>query len=525
MLMSHEMKPSAGFLSLPRELQLNILSFLSGRDILRCTSVSKALRQTYMSSSELQYIVELSGQWLLHIPITDNVSIPVSKRLQLLRDKAHAWFKVDPYSFETVSLPKNMYSDEKVVADRHIYLWDQEEDQAAIIPILPRPLQKTVKRNWSAGTLLSVPNSDNLDVFMDPAQNLIAIAYSVTDATLESNDETLYIDLGALDKDGIHPQAAGRTLFLSVLPASKDKCFVTESAKLKGFRRHIALRRSFAYPFEEMWQLDIWDWQHSATSNSVLSGTNFKPNSIDFCFLGNNRLLVVAGHLKLYSIEDMSQTPQLLACFLMPVLYLNIQCFLPMDYIDSSPQLQAQQAVYTSDPKNKLLCITTGASRTFVVSTKIFFNLEGIAAATPVPWERWGPSNTRIFGEFKVHVSGNRVLQVSTSASGDAEYALRILDFSPLAVTNRRGLGRVVKEPSTIPEFDDWTGRPVKSLISSLPYVEVILDRKFGSAESELVDLWVDKDSIYLLILKFDHEVVGSTHYAIEYNELEVIDV
>ncbi|KAG1905280.1 uncharacterized protein F5891DRAFT_976237 [Suillus fuscotomentosus] len=278
--------------------------------------------------------------------------------------------------------------------------------------------------------------------------------YSVTDATLESNDKTLYIDLGALDKDGIHPQAAGRTLFLSVLPASKDKCFVTESAKLKGFGRHIALWHSFAYPFEEMWQLDIWDWQHSATSN----------------------------------------------------------CFLPMDHIDSSPQLQAQQAMYISDLKNQLLCITTGGCRTFIISTRIFFNLEGIAAAAPVPWEHWGPLNTRIFEfscELKVHVSGNRVLQalVSTSASGDVEYTLHVLDFSPLAVTNRRGLGRVVKEPSTIPEFNKWTGRPAKSLITSLPYVEVILDRRFGSAESELADVWVDKDRIYLLNTKFDHEV------------------
>lgn len=524
--MSHEMKPNAGFLSLPRELQLNILSSLSCRDILCCTSVSKALRQMYMSSSELQYIVELSGQRLLYVSNTDSVSIPVSKRLQLLRDKAHVWFKVDPHSFETVSLPKNMHSDEKFVADGHIYLWDQEEDMAAIIPILPKSSQKTVKRNWSPGTLFLVPDSGHLDVFMDPAQNLIAIAYSVTDATLESNDETLYIDLGVLDRDGIHPQAAGRTLFLSMLPASKDKCFVTESAKLKGFGRHIALRRSFAYSSEEMWQLHIWDWQHSATSNSILSGTNFLPGSIDFCFLGDNRLLVVTDHLMLYSIEDMSQTPQLLACFLMPVLSLNIR--LPMDHIDSSPQLQAQQAMYTSDPKNQLLCITTGAGQTFVISTRIFFNLEGIAAATPVPWEYWGPSNTRIFelsSESRVHVSGNRVLRalsVGTSASGDGVYILHILDFSPLAVMNRRGLGRVVKEPSTIPEFVEWTGRPVKNLTTSLPYVEVILDRKF---ESELADVWVDKDRIYLLNTKFDHEVVGSAHYAIEYNELEVTDV
>ncbi|KAG2030724.1 hypothetical protein BDR03DRAFT_974250, partial [Suillus americanus] len=56
------------------------------------------------------------------------------------------------------------------------------------------------------------------------------------------------------------------------------------------------------------------------------------------------------------------------------------------------------------------------------------------------------------------------------------------MDFSPLTVTNRWGLGRVVKEPSTILDFDEWTDRPAKSLTTSLPYVEVILDRKFGSS-------------------------------------------
>ncbi|KAG2087902.1 uncharacterized protein F5147DRAFT_781167 [Suillus discolor] len=363
-----------------------------------------------MSSSELQYIVELSGQHLLHVPNTDNESIPVSKRLQLLRDKAHAWFKVDPNSFKTVSLPKNMYPDKKFVADGHIYLWDKEEDMAAIIPILPKPSQKTVKRNWSPGTLFSVPDSHNLDVFMDPAQNLIAIACSVTDI-LDLDYERLYIGLRVLDRDGVHPQAAGQTLFSSILLASRDEYFVAESAKLKGFGRHIALCRSFVYPFEEeIWQLHIWDWQHSTRSNSVLSGTIDLPNSIDFCFLGDNRLLVVTDELKLYSIEDVSQTPQLLACFIMPGLYLNIQCFLPMDYIDSSPQLQAQQAMHTSDLQNQLLCITMAASRTFIISTRMFFNLEGIAAAMPVPWECWGPSNTRVFelsDESKVHVSGN----------------------------------------------------------------------------------------------------------------------
>ncbi|KAG1726492.1 hypothetical protein EDD22DRAFT_974223 [Suillus occidentalis] len=518
------MKPNAEFLSLPEEIQCNILSFLSCRDILCCTSVCKALRQTYISSSELQYIVELSGQRLLHVPNTDDVNIPVSERLQLLRDKAHAWFKIDAHSFKTVLLSENMYSDEAFVADGHIYSWDRAEDTAKIVPILPQPSQKPVNRDWSPGTLFH-PNSRSIDVFMDPAQNLIAT----------SNHETFYIDLKTLDSDNVHPKAAGPELILSLLPISEDYLLEIEEAQLKGFGRYIALRCSFV-SYEEIWQLHIWDWQHSMTSNSVLMGTCFTPNPIDFCFLGNDRLLVVAEELKLYSIEDMSQTPQLLARFSMPVPFLDAQCFLPIDHTEhSSPQTQAQQTMYSSDPQNRLLCILAEATHVYIISTRIFFNLDGRAAAIPVPWECWGPSNTRIFAHwdaYRVHVFGNRVLRatpIGTSASSLlTKFALHMMDFSPLAVTNRRDLGRVVKEPSTIVmHLDDLIDRPAESVTTSLSYVEVMLNNKwFGSNDSELVDLWVDKDRIYLLKRKRDHEAVGSVHdYGIGNSELEVIHV
>ncbi|KAG2034518.1 hypothetical protein BDR03DRAFT_595484 [Suillus americanus] len=65
-----EMNPKTEFQSLAQELQSYILSFLPYRDILCCASVCRALRLTYISPSELQYIVELGGQQLL--PVLDN---------------------------------------------------------------------------------------------------------------------------------------------------------------------------------------------------------------------------------------------------------------------------------------------------------------------------------------------------------------------------------------------------------------------------------------------------------------------
>lgn len=219
-----------------------------------------------MSSSELQYIVELSGQRLLPVPdVVGHTSF--SKRLQLLRDKAHAWFKLNLHFFETVSLPRNLSSICIYVADGHLCWWNFDRDLAAIIPILPKPSRPQIKRNWSRGTLCSVAHSTHLDVFMDPTQNLLAIVYAVTLGPLQS-DKTVHVDLRALNDDSIDPQAAGRSLVLSELPK-----FDTHYATLKGCGRHIALLRiqhSTRISSGSMWQLQIWDWKNSTASNVSL---------------------------------------------------------------------------------------------------------------------------------------------------------------------------------------------------------------------------------------------------------------
>ncbi|KAG2138325.1 hypothetical protein DEU56DRAFT_340379 [Suillus clintonianus] len=534
----HEMKHKAGFLSLTEELHFYILSFLSCRDILRCTSVCKALRQTYMSSSVLQYIIELSGQRLLPVPNTDNRT-SASSHLQTLRDRAYAWFKFDMHSFKSITLPEIFYAKEHLIIDGHLYFWDKYAEMAAIIPILPKSSQRTIERNWSPEMLRSVPNSVTLDVLMDPTQNLIAVVYSVVD-DLEIN-EPVRIDLRELNGDIIHPKAAGRTLLASGPTAYNNSR--TTWAKLKGCGRHIALQRVILVAASDgrlpriryMWQLQIWDWQNSTTSSSVLGDMILRPsnNRIDFCFLGINRLLVVAHDLKLYSIEDMSQTPQLLACFLSPLPLSYPRCLLPMDNIEQL-QMQVQQMMYTSDPTHRLLCLTTsfgGSTLVFVISTRIFFDLDGIAVATPIPWKLWGPSNARIFRHryrypCRPHISGNRVLQAFAVGTPDSmEYEIHMMDFSPLAVTNRQGLGRVVKEPSTIEIIGLASDNSREELQTSLPYVEVVSDRKISVGELE--SIWLDNDRIYLLCVNRDRRsVAGFTqHLTSQSSRLEVIDV
>jgi hypothetical protein len=223
-----------------------------------------------MSSSELQYIVELGGQQLLPIPWTnDNTSI--SKCLQLLKDKTHAWFKFDIHSFETVSIPAQFHGTKTSLANGHLCLWNEEDDSAKIFPVLPKPSSQTIQRDWSPGSLCSLPNTTNIDVLINPGQNLVAIAYATT---LQSGDP-IHICIRALDGfDGVHPKAAGQKLILSELPrhCDMDSHIVTENVMLDSFGRHIALRGTLVVGDADStiiysWWLQIWDWQHSTTSN------------------------------------------------------------------------------------------------------------------------------------------------------------------------------------------------------------------------------------------------------------------
>jgi hypothetical protein len=95
------------------------------------------------------------------------------------------------------------------------------------------------------------------------------------------------------------------------------------------------------------------------------------------------------------------------------------------------------------------------------------------------------------------------------------EYRLHMMDFSPSAVVHRQGLGRVVTEPSTVEITEPGEER---TITSSLPYVEVASDRTFGA--DELVEIWVDKDKIYLPKDPERQDVVGFPPFFRKHNAL-----
>ncbi|KAG1760933.1 hypothetical protein EDD22DRAFT_898898 [Suillus occidentalis] len=146
----------------------------------------------------------------------------------------------------------------------------------------------------------------------------------------------------------------------------------------------------------------------------------------------------------------MSQTPQLMACFLLPFPLPDLGCPLPMDdsgiQHSSSPQTQAPQTMYTSDPKHKLLCIaSTHRIEVFIISTRIFFDLDGLQERRQFRGYAGGlrmlvSSGTQVHPQFMLAVLELcRPFPIHEPNLTRRRLALHVMDFSPLAVVNRRG--------------------------------------------------------------------------------------
>ncbi|KAG2049322.1 hypothetical protein BDR06DRAFT_961682 [Suillus hirtellus] len=84
------------------------------------------------------------------------------------------------------------------------------------------------------------------------------------------------------------------------------------------------------------------------------------------------------------------------------------------------------------------------------------------------------------------------------------------MDFSPLAVANRRGPGRVVKERSTttsgsISKWPDKSWNNIthwhSTIETSMPYVKVVVSSRKIAGGGLLQDAWMDDDRIYLVFV------------------------
>ncbi|KAG1842936.1 hypothetical protein C8R48DRAFT_780882 [Suillus tomentosus] len=77
-----------------------------------------------------------------------------------------------------------------------------------LLPMSISPSRRQLKHEVSSN-IDPVSTSTDIAVFMDPAQNLLAVVYAVPSGPHQS-DETFRLDLRALNGDSVHPRGLER---------------------------------------------------------------------------------------------------------------------------------------------------------------------------------------------------------------------------------------------------------------------------------------------------------------------------
>ncbi|KAF8830480.1 hypothetical protein HHX47_DHR2000810 [Lentinula edodes] len=89
------------FLQLPVEILCDVLQVLSVKDLLQCNLVCKRLRRIINESSALQFTIELARCRMKPAPTS---KLPISSRLRILRDRENSWRTFSPKSQHKLKL-------------------------------------------------------------------------------------------------------------------------------------------------------------------------------------------------------------------------------------------------------------------------------------------------------------------------------------------------------------------------------------------------------------------------------------
>lgn len=257
----------------------------------------------------------------------------------------------------------------------------------------------------------------------------------------------------------------------------------------------------------------------------------------DFSFISQDTYAIVtpAGLVEIWSFDDPSTShtvPLPKAKFELPKLangflywYLAMSANPTTGYIPHNHILSATKPTYHPMPNERIIAFCLYIlnpnsinmfphSYVFFVNARTFLRPPAAVMAfiekagdpdVPVPWEIWGPENTRWFPEDSNATDWQHALYGYRAVDAMGSYAssldkrkIRVRDFNPYSLTRITEAddeddgwrGRVVHEPSIIPARDAFA----YDVVSTLPYREIESEELFS-----VTDVMMDDCRVLLL--------------------------
>ncbi|KAF7355188.1 F-box domain-containing protein [Mycena sanguinolenta] len=441
----------SGLQSIPPELIEAVCLQLDSLSISRFTQVSRQFWCIFRQSSALQYKVQLDLAGLRDVKSGEMVS---AARLDLLKVYQAAWANID--CTRTTKITADMSGDSWELVGNVLSTYNAEA--GFIFNGIPSAVRKVPHLKWS---LPEVPFAVK-DFTTDLSQDILL--------AVEVNSSVMVVHLFSLTTGLPHPLARNSHLSRDFDEQSGPP-LLSCHFQIRIFGEYIGVMIE-SFEVEET-RLLVWEWK-----SGVMKKHLYSDDMTSFAFLDEHLLLISAWNefepvLRILEIEGPVESSALsYFTFGLPHLSANV-----MDSHDIDMQIQTEPSPsWASDSFLDVPFTTRHLDRLFVVSfgtwepnrethpsfllcvrLSTLLNLRGNSPVDKLPWDQWGPCNTRMLrlpglpDPWVCFVHGLRMVILI------APSRCQILDFNPLSIGGKRILhekavdsrSRVFEQPPT----------------------------------------------------------------------------
>ncbi|KAF8153634.1 hypothetical protein BJ912DRAFT_1113846 [Pholiota molesta] len=490
-------------LSIPQELQIQILSHLDAISLTHGAMTCKSMYKTLQTTSQLLYIVQLHLAGLKDA----STSTAHSKLIEHLHRYRDAWLSPDTTeSREYVAIDMKYQSRAYELVGGACAETDRHHLEIVSLP--------TSNNNASLTPRVVKPGMHIRDFAMDLTQDVIAYLEDDgdTNPTPPTAPRILLVHIRTLSTNAPHPSAPQSLLRISLPPSDRLGDF-THTVIMHFAHHKLAL---YFCTFDEVRPyIQIWDWTTSDVIDCtlpfdpLLSARMYEFGLLDStsCFITNE---VDSGSIRLYNLlrspsNSATHAPVHLATLHLPP---TADASIELRRISSdagplaaNPLPGARFMLHPDDRLHVIMLLYADQAGGSVVLNlfvhqRVFMTYcrQGAAdGAVPleIPWEEWGPMHTRLIWPARIqrhrlrYIHGQRAVWIQPPPDTIDTHperppnTIQVLDFSLAAVSSadavsltspslKKGKRSTPVGPSTIPAGHRLFKHDVET---RLPYV------------------------------------------------------
>ncbi|TFK71029.1 hypothetical protein BDN72DRAFT_958405 [Pluteus cervinus] len=404
--------------ALPNELWEHILLCLDYRSVLRCQQVSRLFNSIVATSAEIQYYGELEMDWMID---TRTSNLPMKERLALLRERRSAWDNLQWRILPRETIPST-YLAYDFVDGTYGIIQDNHEFMATVLPTKAREgHRKTHHLDFSVR-----------DFCMDPTQDVIVFL-----GEPDTNDPATYLYVRSYESMAPHRESEQSRILVNC-PQRPHNCMLQVVDNLIG----VACNNR---PGTEL-EIRIWNWKTGKQVYDGGSADTTGATAYSYTILNSQAFAVgtalTSGYVSIVDITSGIEVSRLLFPRLLSGEIRSIE-------VDSPP--------FLARPLKDCIFMASSTFRVHTFRLNYWSRDEGVLVlrayilnefllsyATPstsvqgpfpqeIPWEEWGPHNTRIMQAdpwSDTHCFSEGVRVVLPLDFEEEDMCLQILDFN-----------------------------------------------------------------------------------------------